>query len=286
MMADIYIVGLGVLNVDHLTRETERVIRHSNEVLYVDTGVATRRYLESLCPRVTSLFETSYAEDAHRLGAYGQMAARVLDAALCHAPVTFAMHGHPIVGVYAPFLIRDMAGLLGLEVLVLPGISAMDCLFAELMVDPCVIGMQMFEATDLLLRRRPLQADVPLLIWQIGCVETTLHSTRVSKPERFERLRAHMLRFYPPQHQATAAYSTPHPLMPSTVYRFALADLCRHAHLLHAGFTLFVPPVHVRPVEDQELLRQMDRPDHLARITHPPAEPDSPALREAPPRGP
>ena len=125
-VVDIHIVGLGVLNVDQITRQTERAIRRSNEVLYVDTGIATRTYLESLCPRVTSLFETSYQETGHRLNAYHHMAARVLDAALDHPPVTFAMHGHPIVGAYAPFLIRDMAGLLGLETLVLPGISAMD----------------------------------------------------------------------------------------------------------------------------------------------------------------
>ena len=268
MPIDIYIVGLGVLNVDHLTRETEGVIRRSNEVLYVDTGVATRMYLESLCPRVTSLFETSYEEEGPRLGAYHHMAARVLDAAIDHAPVTFAMHGHPIVGAYAPFLIRDMAGLLSLEVLVLPGISAMDCLFAELMVDPCVAGMQMYEATDLLLRHRPLQPDVPALIWQIGSVETRLHTTRASKPQRFERLRAHLLRFYPPEHQATAVYSTPHPLMPSTVHRFELQDICQNAHLLHAGFTLYVPPVHERPVEDHELRQQMDSVEHLVRITH------------------
>ena len=269
-MADIYIVGLGVLNVDHITCETEVVIRRSKEVLYVDTGVATRTYLESLCPQVTSLFETSYAEDGPRLSAYHHMAARVLDAAMDHPPVTFAMHGHPIVGAYAPFLIRDMAGLLGLEARVLPGISAMDCLFAELMVDPCVGGMQMYEATDLLLRRRPLHADVPALIWQIGCVETRLHTTRVSKPQRFERLRSHLLRFYPPEHRVTAAYSTPHPLMPSTVHRFELQDICQYAHVFHAGFTLFIPATHERPVEDHELRRQMDSVEHLARITHQP----------------
>ena len=267
-MVDVYIVGLGVLNVDQITRETERAIRRSNEVLYVDTGVATRAYLNSLCPRVTSLFETSYEEAGHRLNAYHHMAARVLDAALDHPPVTFAMHGHPIVGAYAPFLIRDMSSLLALEVLVLPGISAMDCLFAELMVDPCVAGMQMYEATDLLLRRRPLQPDVQALIWQIGCVETGLHTMRVSKPARFERLRSHLLRFYPPRHEVSAVYSTPHPLMPSTLHRFALRDICEHAHLLHAGFTLFIPPATERPIEDHELLGRMNSVEHLRRITH------------------
>ncbi|HUU84899.1 MAG TPA: SAM-dependent methyltransferase [Phycisphaerae bacterium] len=271
-MVDIYIVGLGVLNVDHLTRETERVIRGSKEVLYVDTGVATRTYLESLCPRVTSLFETSYEEAGRRLNAYHHMAARVLDAALDHPPVTFAMHGHPIVGVYAPFLIRDLASLLSLEVRVLPGISAMDCLFAELMVDPCVTGMQMYEATDLLLRRRPLRSDVPALIWQIGTVETTLHSMRVSRPARFERLRTHLLRFYPPGHEVTAAFSTPHPLMPSTLHRFAIRDICDRAHLLHSGFTLFIPSATERAIEDHDLLRRMDTVEHLHQITREPQE--------------
>ncbi len=269
-VVDIYIVGLGVLNIDQITRETERAIRRSNEVLYVDTGIATQTYLESLCPRVTSLFETSYKETGKRLNAYHHMAARVLDAALDHPPVTFAMHGHPIVGAYAPFLIRDLAGLLALQVQVLPGISAMDCLFAELMVDPCVAGMQMYEATDLLLRRQSLQPDVPALIWQIGCVETTLHTMRVSKPERFERLRSHLLRFYLPQHVISAVYSTPHPLMPSTMHRFAVGNLCDYAHLLHPGFTLFIPAAHERPIEDLELLRQIDSVEHLRQITHEP----------------
>ncbi|MHC4064921.1 MAG: SAM-dependent methyltransferase [Planctomycetota bacterium] len=269
-MVDIFIVGLGVLNIDQITGDTERAIRRSNEVLYVDTGVATRTYLAGLCPRVTSLFETSYEEAGHRLNAYHHMAARVLDAALDHPPVTFAMHGHPIVGAYAPFLIRDMATVLALEVAVLPGVSAMDCLFAELMVDPCVAGMQMYEATDLLLRRRPLQADVHALIWQIGCVETSLHTRHVSKPVRFERLRSHLLRFYPARHYVSAVYSTPHPLMPSTVHRFALRDLCDYAHVLHPGFTLFIPAAIDRPIEDHELLRQIDRVEHLCRITHQP----------------
>jgi hypothetical protein len=265
---DLYIVGLGVLNVDHVTRETEALIRDSNEVLYLDTGVATHAYLESLCPRVTSLFETSYEEGRQRINAYHRMSAQVLDAALDHPPVTFAIQGHPVIGVYAPFLIKDMARLLDLEILILPGISAMDCLVAELMVDPCVTGMQMFEATDLLLRRRVLQPDVPALIWQIGCVETRLHTTWISKPERFERLRAHLLRFYPPEHQVQALYSAPHPLARSTIYRFALQDICQHAHLLHPGFTLFVPATHERAVEDYELLHQMDSVEHLRRITY------------------
>lgn len=267
---DVWIVGLGIQNADHVTRETERVLRAVREVLYVDTGVATREFLATLCPVVTPLFESSYAAAENRLSAYHRMAARVLEAALDHAPVAFAMQGHPLVGAYAPALIHDAAGLLGLRVRALPGISSLDCLFAELMLDPCVHGLQMFEATDLLLRRRPLSPDVPALLWQIGNLETRLHSMRPSRPARFDRFRAHLERFYPADHLVTAVYASPHPLMRSTHVRFPLAEIGAHARELHAGFTLYVPPTQTRPVADAALLSQIDSPEHLRSITEGP----------------
>ena len=266
-MTDIHVIGLGIDSVQQLTREAEQAIRASNEVLYLDTGVATRRYLESRCKSVTSLFEQSYEEGGHRLNAYHRMAARVVEAALLHAPVTFAVHGHPTVAVYAPFLVADMAEVLGLEVSIQPGVSAMDAVFAELRIDPCVGGMQMYEATDLLLRRRPLQADAPALIWQIGNLETRLHTTRASRPERFDRFVAHLRNFYPADHRAIAIYTPPHPLMPATRLEFELSAMREHAARIHAGFSLYLPAVRARAIEDPELLELIDSPAHLDAIT-------------------
>ena len=94
-MTEIHIVGLGVSSVSQVTREAEHAIRASNEVLYLDTGVATRRFLEDRCTRVTSLHNISYRECDHRLNAYYHMAATVIEAAMARAPVAFAVHGHP-----------------------------------------------------------------------------------------------------------------------------------------------------------------------------------------------
>jgi len=263
----IFIVGLGILNVDHVTRETEAVLRTVEEILYVDTGVATEDYLNGLCSRVTPLFHQSYVDEKNRLHAYHHMAAQVIEAALDHAPVAFAMQGHAVVGAYAPVLIRDAARLLGLRVKVLPGISSLACLFAELMLDPCIHGLQQYEATDLLLRRRPLLPDVPAVIWQIGNLETRLHTQRRSRPERFQRFREHLLRFYPADHEVSAVYASPHPLMASTILRFALGSIGEHARELHAGFSLYIPPTHTRPIEDAELVSLVDSAEHLRHIT-------------------
>src|SRR6185369_17226194 len=188
---DIWIVGLGIQTACQLTREVEHALRDSQEVLYLDTGAATHSVLESLCPRVTPLYWQSYSEDHARIGAYQHMAAAVIEAARHHPPVAFAIHGHPLVAVNAPFLVLEMAKEFDLRVRVLPCISAIDTVLADLRIDPVVSGIQMYEATDLLLRRRPLQPDVPAILWQIGPLETALHSTQPSRPERFHRLVAH-----------------------------------------------------------------------------------------------
>ena len=167
----------------------------------------------------------------------------------------------------APFLVLEMAKALDLQVEILPGISALDALFADLRLDPVVHGVQMYEATDLLLRRRPLQNDVPAIIWQIGPVETALHSQRISRPERFARFIAHLRQFYPAQHQVVAIYCSPHPLMPPAILRFALEEMGQHAEQLHAGFTLYVPPAIGRPVQDIDLLSKLYSVDHLRSMT-------------------
>ena len=66
-MTDIWIAGLGLQTVSHVTREVELAIRSSREVLYLDTGVATRSFLEPLCPRIASLYEESYSEEGPRI---------------------------------------------------------------------------------------------------------------------------------------------------------------------------------------------------------------------------
>jgi len=264
---DIWIAGLGVSTAAQVTREVEQAIRASREVLYLDTGVATREYLSGLCPRVTSLYEETYSEERRRESGYERMAARVIEAAADHAPVAFAIHGHPLIAVHAPFLVMERARAMGLRVSVLPGVSAIDAILADLRLDPVVHGLQMYEATDLLLRRRPLQADVPALIWQIGPLETCLHTERRSRPERFARFVAHLRLYYPPRHEVAAIYCSPHPLLPPAVLRFALEDMGLHAAEIHSGFSLYVPPVGARPIADNDLLSKLYSVEHLRSVT-------------------
>jgi Tetrapyrrole (Corrin/Porphyrin) Methylases len=264
---DIYIIGTGIIPAFHLTREAEAAIRRCREILYVDKSFGIAELLGQLCPRLTDLYAT-YREGAERIEAYRAMAARVIESALDHPPVGLALYGHPLVYSLPPFIIMKSAELLGLRTKVVPGISSLDTLLVDLRFDPCTEGVQMYEATDLLLRKRPIQPDVPCFIWQIGAVESRLFSTGPNKPERFTRIKEYLLNFYPPSAKMLAVYSSNLPLVQSTITDFTLERIEDHAEALHQGVTVFIPPIKIRDIVDGETLNDIDSSEYLKIIVN------------------
>jgi uncharacterized protein YabN with tetrapyrrole methylase and pyrophosphatase domain len=267
--ADIYIVGLGITGIEHMTRETEAVCRRSNEVLAVATHPSILKYLNTLCPKVTDLYAPSYREDEHRGKAYDTMTANVIAAALANPPVTFATYGHPMMYVFPSRQLRWLAPYFGLRVRTLPGISSLDTMLCDLGVDPGAEGLQMYEATDMLIRQRPIQPDVPCLIWQVGTVESVLFSTAASRPERFWRIKDYLLRYYPADHELTAVHSSMHPLLEPTTTTFRLGEMEDHHLTLHQGLTVYIPPVRMRPTVDTDLAEKIASVAHLESVTQP-----------------
>ena len=125
----------------------------------------------------------------------------------------------------------------------------------------------MYEATDLLLRRRPLQNDVPAIIWQIGPLETAPAFPTGIAARAVRAVCRPSATYYPARHQVAAIYCAPHPIMPPHILRFAIEDMGEYAAEIHTGFTLYVPPCGGRPVIDQELAKQIYSIEHLRKIT-------------------
>ncbi|WP_042370301.1 SAM-dependent methyltransferase [Streptacidiphilus neutrinimicus] len=263
---DIYIVGLGIRNVQQITREAEQAIQLSKKVFTVHAGFGLDEFLKTLCPDVRSLVG-KYEEGGDRLRTYRAMAAEVLNAALDDSPVCFASYGHPKIYVYPTNLIEKAAPLLGLTVRVLPGISALDTILADLGLDPGPNGLQMYEATDLLARERPLQPDVPCLLWQVSAVESAMYSTKRGNAERYRRLQDFLVRTYPPGHQLTMVLSPTYALLEPLKETFPVGELAeRLARGLQIG-TLYIPPTHERAISNPDLLREAFEAEHLDRIT-------------------
>jgi uncharacterized protein YabN with tetrapyrrole methylase and pyrophosphatase domain len=278
---DLYIVGLGIVSVRQITREAESAMRRSNEILYASDAIGIDDYLRQLCEKVTEVYVSTLREGEDRLSKYNRIAATVLEAALDHPPVSFAVAGHPQVFVFPTQQILAVAESLGLRVKVLPGISAFDCMIVDLQLDPGTQGVQMFETTALLLQQRPLHPDVPCFLWQVGAVETRLFTRAPSTAGRFTRLQNHLLKYYPEDHLAKVVYSSSHPLATSSVLEFRIDEMHLHASEIHPGATLYLPPATVPETKDNELAQLVDSLEHLRSITQPMERPQERDLRES-----
>lgn len=253
---DIGIVGTGIVGTHQLTREAEEVIQRSNHTFVIASGYGITEYLETLCARVTDL-SYLYEPGMNRLPTYHRMAAEVVSAALVEAPVCLATYGHPWVYCYPTTLINRAAPLLGLHVEVFPGISAFDTLLVDLGTDIANSGIQMYEATDLLLRRRPIQSDVTCVIWQPTVVGDPTCPAGPYASRQFEPLQEYLLRFYPPDHEVKLVTSKTHPLLRSTVQSLNIGELARMLEGAPGVGTLYIPRLAERPIEDPELLNVM-----------------------------
>jgi hypothetical protein len=264
---DIAIVGLGLKGVYQLTREVEEALRRCQEVFVIDAAVGALDYLNGLCPKVTDLYD-EYRPGEHRIPIYRRMASAVIARALDHPPVAFATYGHPKVGCYPSTLIDLGARIFDLRVAVLPGVSAIDTLLVDLKLDPAMDGLQIYEATDMVIRARPIQTDVPCVIMQPAITTDPFNNPGKSNREGLERLQNYLLQFYPAEHQATIVVSSTHPLLDSIVQSFKLSNAAAAIASTPNIATILIPPAAIRPVADAALAAQMQIPgDDTARLS-------------------
>ena len=94
-----------------------------------------------------------------RIETYYQMAESMLHPLRHGQKVVTIYYGHPGFFVYASHRAVRIAHKQGLKAKMLPGVSALDCLFADLGVDPSYPGLQVLEATDFLVRNRKILTD-------------------------------------------------------------------------------------------------------------------------------
>ena len=83
---------------------------------------------------------------------------------------------------------------------ILPGISAEDCLFADLKINPGDCGYQAYEATDFLIYNRIFSPQSHLVLWQIGFVGNIGHPKYNKNKEAIIFLVKYLCQFYNLKH--------------------------------------------------------------------------------------
>lgn len=253
------VVGTGIQLINHMTHEARLAIRAADKVLHVVTDYPTERYISGLNPRSESLVHL-YGQGKPRQETYGQMVDAIMAEVRTGHRVCAVFYGHPGVFVEPSHGAIKVARSEGYEARMLPGVSAEDCLFADLGIDPGESGCQSFEATDFLIYRRRFDPTSSLILWQIGVVGVT--DTRViDRPNRNVEVLAEVLKIaYGGEHEVVIYEASPFPFpMSSPSMRRTTIDRLGEEAISQMA-TLYVPPKP--PSLDKEMLARLGMVPH------------------------
>lgn len=234
------VVGTGIKVADHTTPEALQAMREAEKLFYLVADEIGETWVRKLNSTAESL------KDAYRVGrprraSYREMTERILASVRDGLGVCAAFYGHPGVFVRPSHDAIRRARREGFRARMLPGISAEDCLFADLGVNPATAGCQSFEATDFLAARRRFDPSSALILWQVGVLgEPSVRAGMTCRPERLAILAGRLRRFYPPRHRLILYEASPFAICEPAITRTTLAQLPQLS--VPPMVTLYVPP--------------------------------------------
>lgn len=232
-------VGTGMSLGAHLTPRARHCIETADVVLTALSDPLVELWVRNMNRNVLGL-QDLYQEGKPRHTTYRQMVERILGHVREGKRVCVAFYGHPGVFAQAAHQAIAEATQEGYSAHMEPGISAADCLYSDLGVDPGRLGCQHFEATQFLLYDRAFDRSAYLVLWQIGVFGDLSHSRFASRQACLELLTDELSRHYSRDHQVIVYEAATSPLVSPRIERVALQRLPDLQ--IGLGTTLVIPP--------------------------------------------
>jgi uncharacterized protein YabN with tetrapyrrole methylase and pyrophosphatase domain len=235
-------VGIGMTLGSHLTPLAKSYIEKSDVVFAATSDGIIEMWLMKLHPDVRS-FQPLYREGKSRMETYRQMVEAMLTEVRAGKRVCGAFYGHPGVFAWPPHKAVELARKEGFTAHMEPGISAEDCLYADLGIDPGKVGCQHFEASQLMLYRRVLDTAGYLILWQIGVAGDQTVSRFKTGPAYRQVLVDILSRDYPLDHEIIVYKAATLPMQQAVIERMPLRALPEAEVDMH--MTAVIPPATV-----------------------------------------
>lgn len=234
------VVGTGLRTTGHMTIEAIAWIKRADVVLYVVGDPVAEDMLEALNPNAVSL-QTLYSSAVKRIDTYNAMVDAIMAEVRAGKEVCGVFYGHPGVFVYPSHEAVKLARAEGYSAVMLPGISAEDCLFADIGVDPATTGCSSYEATDWLFNLRPTEPASAMVLWQIGILGNEGYNPVGRYPTPMMPLLIQKLgQWYPLNHKVAVYEAAVQFGCNPTITWAPIAELGRTP--LTAASTLYIPP--------------------------------------------
>jgi uncharacterized protein YabN with tetrapyrrole methylase and pyrophosphatase domain len=231
------VVGTGIRHGLQTTPEAREAIESAGKVLYLFPDRVPVRWIEGLNASAESLAGL-YAIGKPRAATYDEMVEEILRWVHKGLDVCAVFYGHPGAFVDPGHRAIRLAREEGFPATMLPGVSAEDCLFADLGVDPGD-GCQTFEATEFLLFPPVFDSRVPLVLWQVAAI-----GRRVGRdePDRtgLQVLADRLGESYGPDHEVVLYQAAAYAIGGPWIRKVLVRDL--PAAEVRLMSTLYVPP--------------------------------------------
>jgi hypothetical protein len=208
----------------HLTPLARSHIEQADVVFAAVSDSVVEMWLERMHPDVRSL-HPYYGEGKSRMTTYKEWVDVMMAEVRSGKRVCGVFYGHPGVFAWAPHKVIEVARAEGFRAHMEPGISAEDCLYADVGIDPGRYGCQHFEASQLLLYERCIDSTGYLVLWQVG-LAGDMSQQRFSTGPAYRQVLVDLLsRDYPLDHEVIVYRAATLPIQRAEIIRVALRDL-------------------------------------------------------------
>jgi len=250
--ANLTLVGTGIQFLSHITIEAESNIKQAEKLLYLVNNPVLSTWLQQANPQHESL-EDLYFSDPDRQTAYQAITDRILHVLTDTQHVCVAFYGHPCIYARSGLDAVKKAKMQGHNVKILPAISAQDCLYADLCIDPGSHGCLSYDASDFLFRDKLICNASHLILWQINATGILDHQVHAN-PKALALLQAKLLQHYPPMHPVIIYEAAQLPGFSAIVLETTMQDFPYIK--LNDRSTMYVPPQQIAPL-NQNLFQSL-----------------------------
>jgi tetrapyrrole methylase family protein / MazG family protein len=233
------VVGSGIKFVSHLTTETKVHIEAADKILYLVNEPAMQAWLNQFTDAES--LDDLYFKHAVRKTAYKEITSYILKNLEKYAYVCVVLYGHPTVYAKPALDAVILAKQRGYYAEILPAISAENCLFADLLINPGASGSLSVEATALLKYRKKIDISYHVIIWQIGVIDAMGHAHLHDNTKGIHKLFEYLKEFYDPKQEIILYQAAQYPGFNPSILRIDLHELpyTQFSNIT----TLYIPPV-------------------------------------------
>jgi Tetrapyrrole (Corrin/Porphyrin) Methylases len=251
------VVGTGIRAGLQTTPESLECIRSASKVLFLVADLVSHLWIQKLTPTAESMHEL-YEKGTHRLNIYNRIVDRILATLRREKDLCVVFYGHPGAFVYPAHEAIRLARAEGFMARMLPGVSAEANLLSDLGVDPGVVGIQSYEATNFLLNKYRFDTSAGLILWQIGLFGYSYWDPEYkANTKSLDVLVGYLADHYGASHEVVLYEAAEFPLAKPTAERLPLSRLPQTR--ISGVATLYIPPKS-RPSTDLTAARELGVP--------------------------